>query len=83
MGWDCGLRAAADLPLLWFVAGEVGGASPMRGFFGGRPRLLMGPWSASITRLSLSRSATSSAMMRSAGMRGDRKHTLDKLEGRK
>jgi hypothetical protein len=43
MRWDCALRAAADLPL-WFFAGVATGAgTARRGFFGGRPRLFMGP----------------------------------------
>ena len=76
MRWDCFLRAAADIPSLRFLAGadmEATGATAAaaKEFFGGRPRLLMGPWRASIARLSLSRSATSSARMFSV-IRGDR-----------
>ncbi len=69
MRWDCSLRAAADIPPFRFLGGADGGATvaagpaPAEEFFGERPRLLMGPWRASIARLSLSRSATSSARM--------------------
>jgi hypothetical protein len=40
--WDGALRAVVDLPLLRFVAGIEVASTPIRGFFGGRPRLLMG-----------------------------------------
>src|SRR5258708_2579387 len=46
----------------------AGAAAAARGFFGGRPRRFVGPWRASIARLSLSRSWTRRARICSVGI---------------
>ncbi len=63
MRWYCALRAATDRPFRFFTGRAGGGATAAAVFFGGRPRLLMGPWRASIARLSSSRPAVSRAMI--------------------
>jgi hypothetical protein len=59
------LRAAAVIPPRRFFGAAWAGA--LSGFFGGRPRRFV-PWSSAIARLSLSRSATRSAMICSVGI---------------
>src|SRR5579871_4358312 len=77
---DCSLRAAADIPPLRFLAGADWGATAAADkVLRGPPRLLIGPWRASIARLSLSRSATSSARMFSV-IRGDRSTNFSQPE---
>jgi hypothetical protein len=72
MRWDWAFREAAVLPFprpFALEAGAATGETTAVRFFGGRPLLLAGPWSASIARLSLSRSATRRATICSVCIR--------------
>jgi hypothetical protein len=67
---DWAFRAAVDMPLRPGLGLELGTAVAVAitlGFFGGRPRRLIGPWRTSIARLSRSRSAMSNASIWSTG----------------
>ena len=69
MRFDCAFRAAAPIPLCRFFAGAGAGVmAAINGFLGGRPRRFTGPCSASMARLSRSRSAMSKASIWSVGI---------------
>jgi hypothetical protein len=66
---DCAFLAATDMPVRCLPSGAGVGTTRDNGFFGGRPRRLVGPCKASIALLSRLRSSISKASIWSVGIR--------------